>query len=212
MLYQTVVTLKDADMQIKENNQNTGSAASYLREVFNDLSTTDQLKKMKEQLSRSYPENEIEQLTFGNLNTATAKTDTVTTSTSYQLLNVIKPVAGLEIFSIPWSNKNGASDLQILAGRKSGIDLTQLFGTDSYDQELILNLPKEKSLVQAYPPVHISNEFVDFTIESSAKDQKLIFKRTFKLKNDFVPEDKVLAFKTFYKQMVDADAQQLALK
>ncbi|RZM25145.1 MAG: DUF3857 domain-containing protein [Pedobacter sp.] len=212
MNYQTVVTLKDADMQIKENNQNTGSAASYLRDVFNDLSATDQIKKMKEQLSRAYPENEVDQLTFGNLNTASASNDTVTTSTAYQLLNVMKPVAGLDIFSIPWSNKNAAADLQILAGRKSGIDLTQLFGTDSYNQELVLNLPKDKNLVQAYPAIHISNEFVEFNIESALKDQKLIFKRNFHLKNDFVPQDKVLAFKNIYKQMVDADAQQLALK
>ncbi|PYF68993.1 tetratricopeptide repeat protein [Pedobacter nutrimenti] len=210
--YTTSVTLKDADMIIKEQNQNTGSAASYLRSVFKDLSAKDQLKKMKEQIAALYPENETYSLDFSNLNAETASSDTVGTAASYKLINVSKPVAGMLIFSIPWSSKTAATDLQILSPRKFGIDLTQLFSADESTQQLSLELPEGKSIVQPFKAVSLSNEFVDFSIESVEKDNKIILKRRFVLKNDLVPLDKVEAFKNFYKQMTDADQQQLAMK
>lgn len=212
LTYQTTVKVTDADMMVNETNKNTGSAASYLRASFNDISNKDQMKKMKEQITGDYPENEVYSLSFTNLNTATAISDTVGTASSYKLINVCKPVAGMMIFTLPWSNKITASSLQVLPSRKFGIDLTQLFGSDESEQELTLELPADKSIVQLPKLISISNDFVNFSLESKQAGNKLILKRVFALKKDFVPLDKTEAFKVFYKQMADADGQQLALK
>ncbi|SMC86843.1 DUF3857 domain-containing protein [Pedobacter africanus] len=210
--YQTVVKIDNANMMVSETNQNTGSAVSYLRSVFTDLSSKDQLKKMKEQISAVYPENEVYSLSFTNLDASGATSDTLGTSSSYKLINVNKPVAGMMIFSIPWSNRISASNLQILPERKFGIDLTQLFSMDESRQELTLELPADMSLVQIPKNIHVSNDFVDFKLESTQSGNKISLKRSFMLKNDFVPLDKVESFNASYKQIAEADEQQLAMK
>ncbi|MBB6499930.1 tetratricopeptide repeat protein [Pedobacter cryoconitis] len=212
LTYQTVVKIENADMLVTETNQNTGSAVSYLRSVFTDLSNKDQLKKMKEQLSSSYPENEVYKLSFTNLDAKKARSDTLGTASSYKLINVSKPVAGMMIFSLPWSTKVSAANLQVLPERKFGIDLTQIFVMDESKQQLILELPADKSLVQLPKDIHISNEFIDFSLESQQIGNKISLKRNFVLKSDLVPLDKVKAFNTFYKQIAEADEQQLAMK
>lgn len=212
MGYKTEVKLENADMTVKEINWNTGSMTSYLRSIFNDLSTADQIKKMKEQLTSIYSENEIYSLKFTNLDAAKSTSDTVATESAYKLVNVSKSVAGMSIFSIPWSNKSYANALQIVSPRKFGIDLTQLFGVDASDQELSLELPEGKSMVQPFKAVQLSNDFVDFKVESVQKGNKLVLKRSFSLKKDYVPLDKIEQFKAFYKEMAEADDQQLAMK
>lgn len=212
MGYKTEVKLENADMIIKESNWNTGSISSYLRSVFSDLSNADQIKKMKEDLAGYFPENEVYNLKFTNLNAAKWTSDTVGTETSYKLINVNKTVAGMSIFSIPWSNKSYATALQIVSPRKFGIDLTQLFGVDQSDQELALEMPAGKNVVQPFKSVKLSNDFIDFKIESTQVGNKLILKRSFNLKKDYVPLDKIDAFKSFYKEMTEADDQQLAMK
>lgn len=212
MTFQTAITIKNMDMLITESNTNTGSAASYLRAVFNDLSSKDQLKKMKEQLSGVYPENEVYSLSFTNLNVETATSDTLGTASSYQLINVCKPVAGMAIFSIPWSNKVAAAGLQVVLPRKFDIDLSALFSVDESVQQLTIELPEGKTIVQPLKAISLSNEFVDFSIESTQVGNKLILKRSFILKKDTVPLDKVEAFRDFYKRVAEADEQQLAMK
>ena len=212
MAYKTEVKLENADMTVKETNWNTGSMSSYIRSVFNDLSSADQIKKMKEDLTGVYPENEIYNLSFTNLNTTKSTSDTVGTACSYKLLNVSKSVAGMSIFSIPWSNKSYATALQVVSPRKFGIDLTQLFGVDESNQELSLELPTGKAMVQPFKAVQLSNDFVDFKLESVQQGNKLVLKRSFALKKDYVPLDKIDQFKAFYKEMAEADDQQLAMK
>jgi tetratricopeptide (TPR) repeat protein len=208
----TEVKFENTDMSVKEINWNTGSMASYLRSIFSDLSTTDQLKKLKEHLASIYPENEVYKLTFTNLNTTKINADTLGSESTYKLNNVSKPVAGMSIFSIPWSNKSSATSLQVVSPRKFGIDLTQLFGIDESNQELALEIPAGKTMVQPFKSVNLSNDFVDFKLEGTQVGNKLLLKRSFSLKKDYVPLDKIDAFKTFYKEMAEADDQQLAMK
>ena len=212
MDYKTTVKLENSDMVVKEINWNTGSVSSYLRSVFNDLSATDQVKKMKEQLAGVYPENEVYSLKFTNLNTVKRTSDTVGTETSYKLINVNKPVAGMSIFSLPWSNKSYATALQVVSPRKFGLDLTQLFGIDACNQELSLELPAGKTMVQPLKVIKLNSDFADYTLESAEVGGKLVMTRKFTLKKDFVPLDKIEDFKAFYKQMAEADEQQLAMK
>jgi len=212
MDYETVVKLDNNDMLVSEKNWNTGSASSYLRSAFNELSSSDQIKKMKEQLASIYPENEISLLKFTNLDPRNNLSDTVGTETGYKLINVSKPVAGMSIFSLPWSGKAYASSLKIVSPRFFGLDLVQLFGIDEINQELSLELPAGKKIVEAVKTTKLSNEFADYQLQSTEGNGKIMLKRNFMLKKDFVPLDKIEAFKAFYKEMCDADDQQLAIK
>lgn len=212
MGYKTEIKLDKTDMIVNETNWNTGSMSSYLRSVFSDLSPAEQIKMMKEQLTSVYPENEVYNLKFTNLRSLESTSDTVSTESSYKLVNVNKSVAGMSIFSIPWSGKSYATALQVVAPRKFGIDLTQLFGVDESNQELSLELPAGTAMVQPFKSIQLSNDFADFKLQSEQKGNKLVLKRSFFLKKDYVPLEKIDQFKTFYKEMAEADDQQLAMK
>lgn len=210
--YQTDIKIENADMVLNENNKNTGSAVSYVRAAYHNMSTKDQLKKMKEEISSAYPENEVYSLSFKNLDPATATSDTLSATSSYRLINAFKPVAGMSIFSIPWSSKTPVSALQIISDRKFGIDLTQIFGMEQFNEQITLELPEGKNILQLPEKVNLSNDFIEFSMESTQVGNKVILKRNFILKNDLVPADKTSAFNAFFKQIVDADNQQFAMK
>lgn len=212
MSYTTKVLVKDADMQLTETNFCTGSVASFIRNGFKDLSVKDQLKKMKEDISAKYPDNEAISLSFENLDPKKALSDTLKASSSYNLLKVCKPVAGMLIFSLPWTTSVSPSSLTITEPRHFGVDLNQLFWSDLNDEQIELTLPAGKKLIEAVKPLNIDNEYFSYKLNSFIKGNSIIIKREMSLKKDFVSKEKVVEFNNLYKQVVEADNQQLAYK
>ncbi len=210
--YQTKVAIKDANMEISENNFCTGSMASLIRADYRDLSPKDQLKKMKESISLQYPDNETLTLNFLNLDPKTAVSDTLKATSSYNLLKVCKPVAGMNIFSLPWTTAISPSSLTITEPRHFGIDLTQLFWSDKNDEEIELTLPIGKKLMEPIKPLNLENEFFSYKLQSKPAGNTFMIKRELSFKKDFVTKEKVKEFNELYKQVIEADHQQLALK
>lgn len=212
MSYQTKVTIKDANMYITETNFCTGSMASSIRSSYKDLSVKDQLKKMKEEISARFPDNEAVSLSFENLDPKTSVSDTLKATSAYNLLKVCKPVAGMNIFSLPWTTAIPPSSLTITDPRHFGIDLTQLFWADRTDEQIELSFPEGKKLMEGIKPLSIDNEYFSYKLNSFPKGNTVIVKRELIFKKDFVTKEKVNDFNAQYKQAVEADNQQLAYK
>ncbi|WP_443945097.1 tetratricopeptide repeat protein [Pedobacter sp. AW1-32] len=210
--YHASLSFKGNDMMITENSTTTGAINSALRDAYNDLSPKDQIKKFKQDMAAEFPENDVFVLKFIDLDPKTAVSDTLKAHTEYALMKMSKPVAGMSIFSLPWSLSVTASQLQFLQPRKFGIDLTQLFLSELCSQEITMELPAGKKLVEALKPIKVSNEYLDYNLSSKIVGNKVIFSRQLTLKKDFVPVDKTEEFKAAFTQVVDADAQQLAMK
>ena len=204
------ITLNGKDLIIKENTYKTAALAGNLREAYMDLSTKDQIKKIKEAITQEYPENEITELTFNNM--GKAGSDTVYMKMDYELKNSAKQIAGLSIFSLPWSDKFTPSDFQIILPRVSGIDLSQMFYMDNETETITLTLPAGKKMVEGPVPVNISSDIIDYSIVPKTIGNKLILTRTFKLKKDFVPVEKAAEFNTLFKKMLEADNKEFAMK
>ena len=210
--YNTKVIIKDANMHLTETNFCTGSMASLIRYGFKDLSAKDQLKKMKEEISVKFPDNEAISLSFENLDPKTSVSDTLRATSSYNLLKVCKPVAGMNIFSLPWTTAVAPSSLTVTEPRHFGIDLTQVFWSDTNDEQIELTLPEGKKLMETIKPLTVDNEFFSYKLNSLPKGNTIIIKREMTFKKDFVAKEKVNEFNTLYKQVVEADNQQLAYK
>ncbi|MCX2575296.1 transglutaminase domain-containing protein [Pedobacter sandarakinus] len=212
MSYQTAIKINDNNMEITESNFDTGAAVSFLINDYNNLSLKDQIKKMKEQLSSQYPENDVADLSFTNLDPKSALSDTIAAKSTYTLKNVCKPVAGMSIFALPWSAAIYPAGLTITEPRNFGIDLTQLFYTDKTNEEIALELPTGKKLIEPVKPLTIDNEYFKYALSSKSLNNKVIINRTFILKKDFVAKDKVQEFHSLYKKLAESDQQQLAFK
>jgi len=210
--HRTKIAFKGNDMAIVEDNYSTGAVVSVTRESYNGLSAKDQLKKLKEDLSSGYPENDTKLLTFENLDPKTAKSDTLRAHSEFSLLKMVKQVAGMNIFSLPWSMSYSASQLQVVQPRHFGVDLTNLYLAENSVEEISLQLPEGKKLVEPLKPVTINNDYIDFSISSKIVGNQLVFTRKFSLKKDVVPAAQVEAFREAFIKVVDADQQQLAFK
>lgn len=205
------ITFRDKDMIIKERAYKTAALAGDMREVYRELSQKDRLKKVKTSLSSQYPDNEITTLGFDNLEPK-GNRDTVYSHMDYELRNTAKSIAGMSIFSLPWTDKIAAADLQVVSPRYSGIDLDQMFALDSETESITLNLPADKKIVEPFQPVSLSNDVLDYSITSKMAGTKLVLTRTLKLKKDFIPAEKVPEFNDMFKKMVDADNREIAMK
>ncbi|MDB5133624.1 MAG: hypothetical protein JWP37_227 [Mucilaginibacter sp.] len=210
-IYRSVnIAFKDKDFVIKENTYKTASLAGNLRDAYMDLSQKDRIKKIKEAITEQYPDNEINTLTFDNM--AKNNADTVYMKLDYELKNSSKQIAGMSIFSFPWSDKFTPSDFQIIPPRLTGIDLSQVFYMDSETETITLTLPVGKKIVEGPVAVNLTSDVMDYSIVPKTVGNKLILTRTFKLKKDFVPVEKSAEFNTFFKKMVEADNKEFAMK
>jgi hypothetical protein len=87
-----------------------------------------------------------------------------------------------------------------------------MFYLDNETEVVTLTLEPGKTLVEAVTPISLKNDILEYSITPKQEGNKVVITRTFKLKKDFVPADKVPEFNTFFKKMVEADAKELAMK
>jgi len=207
----TKISFTGNDMVVDEKTYKTAAIAGSMRENVGDLSQKDRLKGMKTALASTYPDVDITKLDYRNVDRKNP-VDTVYMTLDYQINNMVKSIGGLSIFTIPWSDKTTANDLQINMPRYSGIDLSQMFYLDNETEVVTLNLAPGKALVDAVKPVILKNDIIEYSLIPKQVGNKVTITRTFKLKKDFVPVDKVPEFHTFFKQMIDADNKELAVK
>lgn len=212
LAYRSIIELKGNDMLINENGLATGAMAGYFRETYGNLSNKDQIKRIRESMNSSYPENAISLFSLIDPNSSSNIVDTVNTKTNFELKNVAKPIGGMLIFNLPWSGKVSASSLQVDSSRYSGIDLTGLFQADEISEEFTLKLPPGKKLIEVIKNMDLTNDFIDYKISSAQMADKIIIKRKFMMKKDFVPLNQVSGFYNTFKQIAESDNQQLAIK
>lgn len=207
----TTVGFKEKDMVIDEKSYKTAALAGSMRESLGSLSTKDQLKGMKEAISSIDADNEISKLKYRNIEPKNS-TDTVYMDLGYELKNYLKTIGGISIFTLPWSSKISAGDLQITLPRYSNIDLSQMFYLDNETETININLGPGKKMVEAVVPVILKNDIIEYSIIPKQIGNKLSVTRTFKLKKEVVPASRAAEFNTFFKKMVDADNKEFAMK
>lgn len=206
----STLTFKDKDMLVDENIEMVAAMAGAMRQFYLDLSPSDRVKKTKEAFNRLYSDVEVNKMDFVNLE-QTDK-DTVQIKMNYELRNMAKEIAGLNIFSLPWSDKFAASTLQITLPRANGIDLSQIFSMDAETETFIVNLPAGKNLVENPLNVSVSNDFLDYSIASAVKGRQLVITRKLKFKENSIPAEKAAELKDIFKKIVETDNKELALK
>jgi transglutaminase-like putative cysteine protease/predicted Zn-dependent protease len=207
----TTVSFKDKDMIIDEKTYKTAAIAGSMRESLGDLSTKDQIKNMKESLASLDADNEISKLKYRNIDRKSPG-DTVYMDLGYELKNYLKTIGGIYIFTLPWSGKISAGDLQITLPRYSNIDLSQMFYLDNETETITVNLVPGKKMVEAITPVVLKNDIIEYSIIPKQVGNKVLVTRTFKLLKEVVPAARAAEFNIFFKKMVDSDNKEFAMK
>ncbi|MCR8559260.1 DUF3857 domain-containing protein [Mucilaginibacter sp. BJC16-A38] len=207
----TTVNFRDKDMLIDEKTYKTAAIAGSMRESLGDLSTKDQIKNMKEALASMDADNEVSKLKYRFIERKNVG-DTVYMDLGYELKNYVKTIGSIYIFTLPWSGKASAGDLQITLPRYSNIDLSQVFDADNVVETITVNLAPGKKMVEAITPVVLKNDIIEYSIIPKQIGNKITITRTVKLLKEVVPAARAAEFNTFFKKMVDSDNKEFAMK
>jgi len=207
----TDIVVNNSDLLIKEKNYRVAAPAAYLRETYSTLSESERFKNMQEALHSGLASATLQKLSFKNLENS-GKRDTLFMDIEYLIKDDIKNIAGLNILTLPWTDKLSTSDFVVSGSRKFPLDLSQLIGMDYTSEVMHIKVPDNKNVIESISPATFSNEFIDYELTVKEEGKTLSISRALKLKQTLVPANKVQEFYETYAKIAALDNKQLALK
>ena len=131
---------------------------------------------------------------------------------NYELKNAAKEIAGMYIFSLPWSDRFAPGSFKIVLPRSTGLDVSQMFPMDSETETISIALPPNKKILEIPASVNLTNDMLDFSMIPKLSGNILTLTRSFKIKKSYIPADKVAEFNDMFKKMVESDGREFAMK
>ncbi len=197
------------DLQATTTSIKTGSLASEVRQNNVDLSQEDREKEVTSSLASDFTNVvKVSNLHFVNLDNLS---DTVKTSYDYTVKNELNEVANMKIFRLPWSEKVSSFEFIAAEKRVYAFELWRLMGTSYMEEEISLNIPTGKKLIEVPATIHLSSAFADYDLSMTVVQGKLVAKRKLVLKKDLILPEEYTEFRNFFQKVIEADTKQLAL-
>jgi hypothetical protein len=187
----------------------TGHLASSTRYVYADKSEAERKKEMLGALTGDNPGVKLNSLSFTRIERVS---DSLEYNYNYTINNAVTQITGLNIFSIPWSDKITSMGDFSEEERNFPLNLWQVHNSDLVSETLVINLPAGKVLAEAPKNVSVSCFAADYKVTYKVNGGKIEAMREFKVKLDVITPDKYNEFKKFYEKVIAEDTRQLAFK
>lgn len=205
----TSIVLEDKSLNIKEKAVFTGGAVAAVKSMYFEKSENEIQKTISEQIGAEYSNFQIKSVDIKGLEVGI---DTVNSTISYVLNDMCNEVAGMEIFTIPWSFKAKAQDYNMKDGRLYPIDNASSFYLNNTTEVLKITFPKDMALVEIPKNVSYSCNAADYSLSYKMVGDVLECTRIYKIKQQVIPLVEVKDFYDFYRKVINTDSKQLAIK
>jgi hypothetical protein len=208
----TTITFDGKDMNITRNNNRIGSEAASTRAGNVDISKEDREKDLTESLSSDFTTPvKVTGSDYGDLKTLT---DSIFTTYSFTVKKAITEIAGLKIFSLPWSDRYKSVNFVSAEKREYPLLVWELNRTMVEIEKIEVTLPANSILVEMPKSVNIKCSVAEYSIiyERGKTPNKLIATRTFKRTKDVMDVKDYDTFKDFFNKLAESDALQIAIK
>lgn len=210
LLREVDVTFDGINMNVKKRNSRTGNYVSGLKATYTDLSKEEREKEMLETISSDYPAKiKLTNLEFLNLDSLT---DTMKYNYNFTVNDVFTKIGGLSICKIPWSDRIESIDFLSSETRKLPIEYWNYTYADKEKETISITIPQGKTIAEMPKSLKFSCFLADYSIQYKLQGNKIIATREIVYKDDYVPVEKYTELKTFYSNVVTADAEQIAFK
>lgn len=204
----TEMKFEDNNILIRKNNVKTGVFASNMRSSFRDLGPQDQMKDMQKAISGDYNQTTLTALKFNNLN---GVSDSVNYQYDFKALESVTEIGGMQIATLPWSERAKSSDFNFSADRQWPIDLWY-YDADLEEENISITLPPKMTLADMPMKTVLTCPVAEYIQEFSLMGNKVTGKRKFRFLKDQVGKEELKDFETFYRKVVAADSRQIAMK
>jgi len=203
------VNLSGDDIIIDRTSYKTGQYAASMRESYRDMGPTERQKEMQKNVADEYANLQLDSLKFTGLD---SRNDTVAYRYILTGSNAVSHVGGLSIFTLPWVDKATSKDFTFEANRQFPMDVSGYYALESDAEQIYMNIPAGQVLSEIPKNIKYSCSVADYTLDFKVLHNKISVYRRLKFKESKIPVDKIPEFKEFYKEVITADAKQIALK
>lgn len=207
LIRKTTVKFNDDLMLVSKENWRTGVEAAYYRDLYKDLGTERQEKKMQEAITGSYPKIKLTSLKFDE--TLNNLEDTLTFSLGFEVPSIFTEIGKMLIFELPWSDKFDNPPFMATDERKLPIELWRYLDVEKYEEEITVEIPAGKKLTEVPKNVILSCPNADYSLTYRRVGNTLVIKRTLIIKVDHVSPEQYVEFKKFIGDVVKADKRQI---
>lgn len=205
----STLSIDNKNLNVGINERKTGNWASGMRYAYMDESDDERRKVFLERITEDHDNVTLGTLTFPELDTLASEY-----SCSYDFVKkgAVTNIAGLNIFSIPWSNAITNTDLVNDENRQYPVELWKYFNYDVIEETFTITLPSGTTLAERLMNVYIDNEFATYSITYKVKGNTVVATRRFAPKVDFVAVKDFEKLKAFIDLVVENDTKNIAYK
>ncbi len=204
------VSFNNNDLTISRTTYRTGVFADGTRYDYAELGKEEQLKTMNQSLSVDFVTPvKLTELNFGDLSTLS---DTVSYKLAFTVTNALMEVAGMKIIKLPWSESYSSLDFLTLEKRSFPFNLWSFSALETAHEELTIELPKGKLLVEMPKSVVINTPLISYSLTFKMAGTKLVGTRTMKFNKETVSPEEYASFKETFTKISEADSRQVAFK
>jgi tetratricopeptide (TPR) repeat protein len=198
-------------MTVAVNSKKYGDAASGMRSNYEFLGDQERFKGFQNDIADTDNKNNqlIEYAFISGLND---NSDFVEYTYKYKQANSMTEVAGLSIFKIPYVDGLNTLFFANTVDREFPISLWNYFVYISEKEEVVIQIPTGKTLVELPKPVTIQDAHFSYTLTFELKGNSVVTKRRFDLLKDIVNPENYKSFKENIELLAKADKTQLAFK
>jgi len=198
------------DMNINRQYIYYGAMASYERNEFKNTGSDERLKKKSEAVAKSFETpTKVTDLQFSKLDDLT---DSVTDGYKVEVKNAVQDVAGMKIFSLPWSDTNSLSIVSSET-REYPFEFWSYQSEDKTIEKIIIELPQGKTLAEVPQNLQFDCTAASYILTYDTRTPGKVFvTRSFIRKSDQISIKDYPAFREFMNKISEADNKKYAFK
>lgn len=203
------VEFSGKDMNIDIKSLKTGDWASDMRYTYADIPESEKRKKLLQSLSSDNANVKLNSFSFEALD---AISDSLNYTYKYSMGNAVTVITGLNIFTIPWSDKIAAMSFMSNEERKYPINFWDYIEFDKAKETITITFPGVTKLAEVPKNVTLSCSAAEYKVTYKVQGSTLIAVREMKTKKDVITPAEYEELRKFFEKVVEEDTRQLAFK
>jgi predicted Zn-dependent protease/transglutaminase-like putative cysteine protease len=197
----------DNSVNLEINTQRTGSSTAYVREMYGNISETEQINKLNEVLSDNF--NNFKVLSF-NSDDLDSLTNELNYSYSFILNQYIGLAGNYKLLKIPW--QDGEISNAPLSYDQRNYPLVRMTSIDKIDETMSIKLPPGYSPVELPQDTKLDCKIASYTIDYKYSNGIITAKRVKINKSDIVSPEDYKEYKDYVNKTIENDQTQILLK
>jgi len=202
------VSLENDKMIVSRENVKIGTAASRMRNTYENLGKEARIKEMREAVATDFAEIEFSDVEF--ISGINNLSDSVRYRYDFKIPSALTSISGMEIISVPLTDRIEGLNFMSSDDRLNAVELWSAFSFEDYEETIRITLPQGKT-TQLPKDLLLESDYIRYELNAKKDGKDILITRKFKLLQDQVPAEDFELLKEQCRQIIKSDDLKLAL-